>query len=464
MKMIRVHKGRVVRVVPCVGLLALCLISGGGCSALGKKSAPASTTPPPVSAAPRLPTDAGLARTAAPDKAVTPVAFSGLLAGQVIDSFGRNPPPTFIQVSAPADGSEPASAPIEVEANPQGYFTIQGLQPGRHYLLTARAKNGDRMMAGTTWATAPNPKVLIRISEDNARATTPVLPGPPAYQRPTISDPLIKTPTVKDAPADAGWRPQGSAAAGSTSPSAVTPTTPPATQPAPGRAADIGAPIKYIDGESAPKPEEMRPAAPRIARPESVTDASDPRLASTILDIKSGPGSVLSDAPPGSMTITPSRLPVPSCQLTGRQLYNFALNDLYGQPWEYKSHRGRLVLIDFWGTWCVPCLNAIPHLNILQDRYAANGLEVIGIAYEEGTPAEQARKVERVRQRLHMSYRVLLGSDRSTCPVRTQFGVTSFPTLVLLDEHSRILWRSEGLPEPQLRDLDLIIRRQLGLR
>ena len=155
---------------------------------------------------------------------------------------------------------------------------------------------------------------------------------------------------------------------------------------------------------------------------------------------------------------------VPSCVLTGKQLDNFALFDLSGQPWEYRSHRGRLVLLDFWGTWCVYCLQSMPRLRILQDTYGRDGLEVIGIAYEDGNPQEQARKVASVRDRLQINYRLLLGSDMTTCPVKTQFRVTRFPTLILLDENNRIIWREEGLDDYRFQDLSMLIRQHLRSR
>jgi thiol-disulfide isomerase/thioredoxin len=156
---------------------------------------------------------------------------------------------------------------------------------------------------------------------------------------------------------------------------------------------------------------------------------------------------------------------VPSCVLTGQTLHNFALNDLNGQPWEYaRNRRGKLVLLDFWETGCVPCLHAIPHLNILQQRYGAYGLEVIGIAYETGSPIEQTQKVNRVRQRLQVTYALLLGGDKGPCPVQSQFGVTLFPTLVLLDESGRIVWRSVGLSPQQRKELEIIIGQRLGVR
>jgi thiol-disulfide isomerase/thioredoxin len=155
---------------------------------------------------------------------------------------------------------------------------------------------------------------------------------------------------------------------------------------------------------------------------------------------------------------------VPSCVLVGRQLHNFALYDLNGQPWEFRQRRGRLVLLDFWGSWCLYCVQAIPHLNGLQQQFGPRGLEVIGIAYEDGMPQERVHKVERVCRARQVNYRVLMGGDRTTCPVRTQFAVSAWPTLVLLDEEGQILWRGEGLNSQQIQELELLIRRRLSGR
>ena len=158
---------------------------------------------------------------------------------------------------------------------------------------------------------------------------------------------------------------------------------------------------------------------------------------------------------------------VPSCVLTGRQLDNFALYDLNGNTWEYRNHRGRLVLLDFWATWCTHCVVGITPLRILQDTYGPSGLEVIGIAYERGgTLPEQARAILGVRDRKKINYQLLLGGDnaRGPCPVRTQFGVTALPTLVLLDANNRIIWRESGrLDENKLHDLKIVIESQLRL-
>jgi thiol-disulfide isomerase/thioredoxin len=126
------------------------------------------------------------------------------------------------------------------------------------------------------------------------------------------------------------------------------------------------------------------------------------------------------------------------------------------------------VLLDFWFSTCGPCMRAIPELRELQRRYGSQGLQVVGIAYEEGSRTEQAQKVINVRARLGINYVTLLGGNgtgpRSPCPVKTQFQVTSFPTLVLLDEQGNILWRNrEGVNSEELRELDFLIRQRLGV-
>ena len=134
-----------------------------------------------------------------------------------------------------------------------------------------------------------------------------------------------------------------------------------------------------------------------------------------------------------------------------------------GLPWEYRNHRGKLVLIDFWGTWCKYCLVGMPHLKTLHETYSKYGLEIIGIAYEQpATAVEQVRLVQGVRDSLRIPYRILMGSNMYSCPVKTKFEVAAFPSLFLLDENNRIIWKADhALSEAEKRDLDQLIRQHL---
>jgi thiol-disulfide isomerase/thioredoxin len=392
-----------------------------------------------------------------------PPGVAGILAGRVLDSYERQPPPTYIRVVS-ADGQLTKEAPIEVATDSHGYFTIHNLRPGQPYQLIARTREGEAVkLAGSTLATPPNPRVLIRISADLATPNTPAAPAPPVV------------PGQK--PSQGTGTQEGSERTGSpSSQTGGTGSIPSGEAP---RGADLGTPSRT--NEAAPNqgpPPHTIPAAPRTnIRMQDIADRPDDQTKRTpILNIppQAGIGRPVipqdsGPEPPSGPATVPAPaaevMPrVPSCVLTGRQLDNFALYDLNGQPWEFRKHRGRVVLIDFWGTWCRHCWDAIPHLNNLHKDYGPNGLEIIGITYEgEGSLQEQILRVKHFRDHVGINYRLLLGGPEATCPVKAQFEVHGFPTLVLLDANNRIIWRSEGLSASKLQDLKIRIAQQLGL-
>jgi thiol-disulfide isomerase/thioredoxin len=453
-------EGQAVRAAACCCFLATCL-GLASCSLFGKKAA-SKPNEPPGSSRVGLPSSSDTSTTASSDPPLPP-RVNGVLAGRVLDSYDRRPPPTFIQVVS-AQGAK--GTPAEVAADSQGYFTIQGLQPGQHYQLIARTRDGDSKLAGTTWAIPPNPRVLIFMSSDFATPNTPAAPSPPTI------------PGQKSGPQSTQLSPPSAADQTTTSPGNVgadvnrDPAKPSSIGPSP-RAVEIGAPTP---GPAAPA--QMVPSQPRIediVRPDgqaSLPVANIPPQGNAGRRPPSDPSSPYPPEATARITLPPSvpptaiplvATPVPSCVLTGRQLENFALNDLNAKPWEYRQHAGKVVLLDFWGTWCLPCRQAIPHLNILQSNYGRYGLEVIGIAYEDGPLQEQVRKVRGVSDRMGINYRLLLGAGTS-CPVRTQFAVQHYPTLVLLNQDNRIIWRQEGLDAYKLQELETLIQQQLKVR
>jgi thiol-disulfide isomerase/thioredoxin len=417
-----------VRVAACISLVALCL-GMVGCSTLWKRGTASSAGADHAAPTPIIPR---------PETAADrPPGVGGLLAGQVLDNYQQKPPPTFIQVVALKEGNENQAAPIEVAVNTQGYFTILGLQPGRHYQLIARAKDGERVMAGTAYATPPNPKVVIRISEDFVTASTPPVPGDPAY-------PAAKGTTKKD---ETAKQPSSGSPSRDKDPKASATGGPQAKG-----SVQLGSPV-------VPSPASIQAPQGSLTptRPQDFVDRRD--LMAKGFD----PGPADMSGPWGPAPTIQTR--VPSCVVRNNTLENFALYDLDGQVWDYRrTHHGRLVLLDFFGSWCIPCRQAIPEMIDLQARYGAFGLDVVGIAYEEeGTPQEQVQRLKGLRDRMGVNYRILVG-DMNTCPVKSQFGVTNFPTLVLLDEVGRILQVSQGLTGAKKQQLEAEIKWRLGVR
>jgi thiol-disulfide isomerase/thioredoxin len=444
--------------VRVLGVLLVSALTAGlaGCSLFGKKS---NQQPP------QGPPQLGAANANSRTDTVPPPGFNGVLAGQVLDSYNHPPAAaTYIQVSEAGDVGKSA-APIEVATDNRGYFMIQRLQPGHHYQLIARMKQGDRMSAGTVFATPPNPKVLIQMSEDFAHNGTPAPPGPPSWPKSpknAISPPSESPPPVW--PDQAGGAGTSSGVQGGMTPAPTPPdqawapgNDPYRNQNDQGRPARLGPPTGIFGAPSSPAPTAppAGPPSPVILRPEGIARENS--------QVRADPPLVNIPTQTAPIPSGPAR--IPSCVLTGNTLYNFALYDLNGQPWEFRQHKGRLVLLDFWGTWCPHCLVSIKDLNYLQDRYGRYGLEVIGIDYEgDVPPQDQIVKVRGARQRYGINYRVLLGGNQDSCPVRTQFGVRNFPSAFLIDESNRVVWSCEGFSKQQVRDVEILIRQRLGLR
>jgi thiol-disulfide isomerase/thioredoxin len=444
---------------------AACCMALASCGTFGKKSPFKPKEPPRQSANTGWPPPPDGAESPLSERAPPP-RVGGLLAGRVLDSYDRPPPPTYIRVVFAGDAQDAKNSPLEVATDSQGYFTIQGLQAGQHYQLIARTRDGDPKLAGTTWATPPNPRILIFMSQDFATANTPAAPPPPAAPGQKPGAPAVPPPKRSQPSADASEGTPGKSAGEAN-------RDPAKSSNSNGTAAGgatIGPPMKLNEPAQVPAaPRSAVPPPPRTEiRTQDIADTPEGGArVPPVTNIPAQPDLGRRPAPDPPSAAPPSPGPatqVPSCVLTGKQLHNFALYGLDARPWEYRYHQGRVVLLVFWETACLPCRAAIPHLKIFQNRYGPNGLEIIAIAYEEGSLQEQIRKLQTVYDRLEINYRLLLGGEVASCPVRNQFAVNAFPTLVLLDEHNRIIWRQQGLDAYKLQELEMLIRLQLRAR
>ena len=122
-----------------------------------------------------------------------------------------------------------------------------------------------------------------------------------------------------------------------------------------------------------------------------------------------------------------------------------------------------LILLDFWGTWCVPCRKSIPHLNELQKTLGGKKLQVIGIACERVPAKDRTAKVAAAVKDLKIAYPVLTTAMDGTCPVQEAFQIQFYPTMILLDRQGRILKRVEGATDATLALMDRFIAKSLNL-
>lgn len=114
--------------------------------------------------------------------------------------------------------------------------------------------------------------------------------------------------------------------------------------------------------------------------------------------------------------------------------YDFALSDIEGNRHTLSMYRGRVVLLDFWATWCGPCKVAIPKLIELDKEYRAEGLVILGI----GLDSESALKS--FVQESGITYPVLIGDE----PVAKAYEITAIPTVLLLNREGRVARRWVG--------------------
>lgn len=123
---------------------------------------------------------------------------------------------------------------------------------------------------------------------------------------------------------------------------------------------------------------------------------------------------------------------------------DFTLHDLSGQSWQLSAHRGDVVLVNFWATWCPPCREETPGLIRVARRYAPQGLSVAGISMDEGGAAP----VRQFVREYGISYPVMMPDSNFLLANE----VESLPTTLLIDRQGRLAKTYVGgVPEREFR-------------
>ncbi len=138
-------------------------------------------------------------------------------------------------------------------------------------------------------------------------------------------------------------------------------------------------------------------------------------------------------------------LGLPALLLTGclrrterRAAPEFQLRDTDGRTVRLSDYRGKVVLLNFWATWCGPCTIEIPWFVEFERRHKDRGFAVLGIAMDE----DGWEVVRPFMERLRINYRVLLGNDEVA---QAYGGVDSLPTSFLIDREGRVARVHVGL-------------------
>ena len=115
---------------------------------------------------------------------------------------------------------------------------------------------------------------------------------------------------------------------------------------------------------------------------------------------------------------------------------DFSLTTLDGTKITLSEMRGKVILLDFWATWCEPCREAIPHLVELRHRHSEDGFEIIALSMDQGD-LEPVRKFVRARD---LPYPVGIAPEG----VARNYRVSALPTSVLIDKQGNIRERVVG--------------------
>ena len=385
---------------------AACVCSFSGCKAFerlrGKPAEPVSRTRdddpyrPPKN---YLDAPKADARDNAPDVRGT---ARGMIDGVVIDAEGGRVAYADVQIEL---NDNRGGAPIQadpVQADRTGYFQVRGLKPNESYTLTARTRQGNRDLVAQSVVRVPGKAVRLQLRE-----------------RDELQLPPGKT-------ADAGnfnlFDPPGKSLLGSPGKPAPVPLSGDADLPFPNEARPRGG-ADYSPDRTVPAPVRPAPRGDLVAPGPPTLDRPLPANI---------PGPKL-----------PGVLPPPNTESQfgpGSVAQEFTLMDTLGRERRFPTARpGELVLLYMLDTATTGAKDAALKLNVVQAKYIANGLEVIGVVADDAADAESMRRAKSFGEGLNYSLYV----EPVAATLRARLGVKSLPAALLLDAAGRILWQGD---------------------
>ncbi len=115
---------------------------------------------------------------------------------------------------------------------------------------------------------------------------------------------------------------------------------------------------------------------------------------------------------------------------------SFRLKDLNGKEVKLEDHRGKIVFLNFWATWCLPCRAEMPSMEKLYTQFKDRDFIILAVDLQEGT-----NKVRALKEKFELHFPILLDSDGR---VGLMYGVRSIPTTYLIDREGYVMGGALG--------------------
>ena len=142
----------------------------------------------------------------------------------------------------------------------------------------------------------------------------------------------------------------------------------------------------------------------------------------------------------------------PTLAWEGEVLQDFLSTvDLDGKPISLADYRGKVVLLDFWATWCLPCLAAIPEIEAVYEKYNNKGFEIIGISLDLDKAV-----LRRFLKENPLPWRQIFDGKRFKGPLAQRYGIRSASTMFLLDREGKVI-----SVDVRSRTLDMLVAAEI---
>lgn len=148
----------------------------------------------------------------------------------------------------------------------------------------------------------------------------------------------------------------------------------------------------------------------------------------------------------GSVSDLPAQTKKVPVKASAKPLPDLSLSTVTGGKWNLHEQRGRVVLLNFWATWCAPCRTEVPYLVRLYSKYKGNGLEVVGIAID----SENKEQINGFIKEFKVNYPVLLAVSGSALSQQK-----AVPMSLLIDEKGVLVKKYIGAIKESVFEKDI---------